>query len=194
MTTTFRYSAFTAAFAIGACLLLTACPGNAQMDDDDSPPEAAIVEMTVDRIESIVARLDDNYQRNENSIAFSFADRDVLIIADPTADRMRVMTPVNAADALDPEELYRLLQANFDSALDARYAIANDMLWSTFIHPLATLSDEELLSGIGQTLNVADTFGTTYSSGAMVFGGGDSNDLQRRALIDELQKRGRETT
>ena len=194
MTTAYRLPGLTAALALGACLLLTACPGNAQTEADDSLTESAEISMTVDRIESIVARLDDNYQRNENSIAFNFAARDVLIIADPGADRMRVMTPVNTADALDPEELYRLLQANFDSALDARYAIANDMLWSTFIHPLATLSDEELLSGIGQTLNVADTFGTTYSSGAMVFGGGDSNELQRRALIDELQKRGRETT
>lgn len=46
---------------------------------------------------------------------------------------MRVMIPINAADVLPPEELLRLMQANFDSALDARYAIANELLWGVFI-------------------------------------------------------------
>ncbi len=31
------------------------------------------------------------------------------------------------------------MQANFDTALDARYAIAKGALWSTFIHPLSDL-------------------------------------------------------
>ena len=66
------------------------------------------------------------------------------------------------------------------------------MLWSTFLHRLSTLTEVDLLSGIGQTINTADTFGTSYSSGELVFGGGDSNDIRRRQLIDELQRRGRE--
>ena len=106
---------------------------------------------------------------------------------------MRIMIPVNDAAALDPEELMRLMQANFDSALDARYAIANGTLWSTFLHRLSTLTEVDFLSGIGQTINTADSFGTSYSSGEFVFGGGDSGELQRRKLIDELQRRGRET-
>ena len=63
-------------------------------------------------------------------------------------------------------------------------------MWSAYIHPLAALDDEEFLAGVGQTVNLALTYGESYSSGALVFGGGDSNDLQRRELIDELLRKG----
>ena len=173
---------------VATVMLLTACPSRAQSDAADDGNEA----MTIDRIETVIARIDDDYERNGNSLMFGFADREILLISDPDADRMRVMIPVNDANALDAEELMRLMQANFDSALDARYAVANGVLWSTFLHRLSTLTEVDLLSGIGQTINTADTFGTSYSSGELVFGGGDSNDIRRRQLIDELQRRGRE--
>ena len=81
------------------------------------------------------------------------------------------------------------MQANFDSALDSRYALANGRLWSIFIHPFAALGNDRLISGIAQTVNVAKTYGTLYSGGALQLGGGDSNDLQRD-LIERLLKRG----
>ncbi len=37
---------------------------------------------------------------------------------------MRVLIPIEGTDDLLKDELLRLMQANFDSALDARYAIA----------------------------------------------------------------------
>ena len=43
---------------------------------------------------------------------------------------------------------------------------------------------------IGQTVNTALTYGTTYTSGAAVFGGGDSKAIIRRQLIDKLIKKG----
>ncbi|MEL6448182.1 MAG: hypothetical protein AAFQ62_09590 [Pseudomonadota bacterium] len=187
-----RMTALAALTALALVLALTGGPSQAQSDG----PQAADTSddaMTVDRIETIIERLDEDYERNGNSILFSFAERQILLVSDPEADRMRIMIPVNDAAALDPEELMRLMQANFDSALDARYAIANGTLWSTFLHRLSTLTEIDLLSGIGQTINTADSFGTSYSSGEFVFGGGDSGELQRRKLIDELQRRGRET-
>ncbi|MEL6198840.1 MAG: hypothetical protein AAF545_07335 [Pseudomonadota bacterium] len=187
-----RMTALAALTALALVLALTGGPSQAQSD----APEAADTSddaMTVDRIETIIERLDEDYERNGNSILFSFAERQILLVSDPAADRMRIMIPVNDAAALDPEELMRLMQANFDSALDARYAIANGTLWSTFLHRLSTLTEIDFLSGIGQTINTADSFGTSYSSGEFVFGGGDSGELQRRKLIDELQRRGRET-
>ncbi len=82
------------------------------------------------------------------------------------------------------------MQANFDTALDARYAIAKATLWSTFIHPLRSLDDEALLKGLGQVVNLANTFGSTYSSGLLIFGGGDSRGIQEKELIDHLIKKG----
>jgi hypothetical protein len=61
------------------------------------------------------------------------------------------------------------------------------MLWSAFIHPLSDLSDHQFIDGLAQTVNLAATFGTTYSSGALVFGGGDSQGEQNkyyRAIIE----------
>ena len=84
-----------------------------------------------------------------------------------------------------------MLQANYDSALDARYSIAKGQIVSAFIHPLKELDKNELISGIGQVVNLVLSYGTTYTSGAMTFGGGDSRQLHRK-LIEELLKKGEE--
>lgn len=179
---------------VSIAILMAGDPSVAQSDsppEDDSP--AVDGSMTIDDIEVIIGRLDADYERNGDTLLFVFAEYELLLVSDPQADRMRIMVPINDAAGLDAKELLRLMQANFDSALDARYAIANDILWGTFIHRLSTLSEIDLLSGIGQTINIADSFGTSYSSGELVYGGGDSQDLQRRQLIDELQKKGKES-
>ena len=88
-------------------------------------------------------------------------------------------------------EMQRLMQANFDSALDARYAIARGQVWGVFLHPFAELERDQLISGIAQTVNVAKSYGTLYSSGACQFGGVDSGRWQRE-LIEELLDRGQD--
>ena len=84
-----------------------------------------------------------------------------------------------------------MMQANFDTTLDARYALAEGRVWAVYIHPLASLRDAQLLSGIGQTVNAALSYGTLYSSGALAFGRGDSAREQRERL-DRLVRRGLE--
>ncbi len=162
--------------------------GTAACAESESITEAPL-EMNTDLMEKIVSRLDEGYQRQENFIVFNYADLDVTIVTDENANRMRVMIPVAETDGITEAMLIRIMQANFDSALDARYAIGQGILWGTFIHPMASLSPEDFLSGIGQTINIVKTFGTSFSSGAMTFGGGDSAELHRE-LIDELLKRG----
>ena len=66
------------------------------------------------------------------------------------------------------------MRANFDSALDARYALRDGQLWSVYLHPLPTLTRTDFESGLGQVLSLAHTFGTTFSSGEFRFGGGDA--------------------
>lgn len=63
--------------------------------------------------------------------------------------------------------------ANFDRALDARYCVYKGALWAAFIHPLAELSEAYFESGVEQVVTLAETFGTTYNSGAFIFGGGE---------------------
>ena len=145
--------------------------------------------MTYEKLGRIIFALDPDARPQGPGVVLSIAEVNVLVVVDPASDRMRAMVPVAEVSGLTPNDLYRMMQANFDTALDARYAIANDTLWSTFIHPLSPLEKDQLISGLGQVVNAAKTYGTLYSGGLMQFNGGDSPGLQRE-LIDELLKKG----
>lgn len=172
-------------FAVSLALLL-ALPPAAQAQ---AQAEAA---MSNTRLDELIKRLDQKARGRPGYWTFVIDEREVLVITDERADRMRIMTPVVKAEDLDERYMFRLLQANFDSALDARYAVGRDIVWSAFIHPLRTLRDADFISGVGQVINLAESFGSSYSSGAFVFGGGDTGELQRRELIDRLLKKGLE--
>lgn len=182
-----------AAFGGVLSLLLLAIPALAA---EEAPPETAEAKpegtMTLDHMDEIVRRLDKEAVREANGWKFKIAEVAVMIVADEKHNRMRILVPIRKVDGLDAAELMRLMQADFDSALDARYAVAHEILWSAFIHPLAALHDDQFISAIGQTVNLALTYGSSYTSGELVFGGGDSGELLRRQLIDDLLKKGRE--
>lgn len=152
--------------------------------------EAAGYVMDNERLQKIIRRVDPEYTGQPGLWQLHVANITLRVITDEKNDRMRIIVPIRKADELSEEDLYRVLQANYDTALDARYAIARNVLWGTFIHPLSTLTDEDFLSGLGQTINIANTFGETYSSGVLSFDGGDSGDLIEKELIEELKKRG----
>lgn len=145
--------------------------------------------MTMARLGEIVLALDPEARAQGPAIEFTLDDIPVIVIADARADRMRAMVPIASADGLGPDDLMRMMQANFDSALDARYAVANGRLWGVFIHPLSPLEKDQFLSGLVQTVTVARTYGTAYSGGAQIFGGGDTNGIYRE-LLEELKKKG----
>jgi hypothetical protein len=142
----------------------------------DESPAAANVPMTLDRIDELVRRIDADAVRNGNSWQFNYRNMPIFVIGDDKADRIRIMSPVANAAILSEGQLLRLMQANFESALDARYAIAQGSVWSAFIHPLSVLNEREFFSGMGQTMSLVVTYGTTFSSGALAFTGGDYYD------------------
>lgn len=147
----------------------------------------AEAEMTLERMAAILTLIDPQAVAEPRGITLSVDNVPVTVIVDERANRMRILVPVSSSEGLAAADLLRLLQANFDTALDARYAIANDRLWSTFIHPLAELDRDLLISGLAQTVTLAQTYGDTYTSGAIMFGGGDT-----RSLIQELLDLGEE--
>lgn len=155
----------------------------------EKPEVAAEPAMTMARLVEITQALDPDATVQGNMVEFTLADVPVLVVADPLADRMRAMVPIRAADAIAPEEMRRLMQANFDTALDARYALARGRLWGVFIHPLSPLKKDQLLSGLAQTVGVALSYGTSYSGGALHYGGGDSPGIYQQ-LLEEFRKKG----
>jgi len=163
------------------CLLLLPAMANAQAE----PP------MTPERVAQIALALDPDARPTPNGFEMTIDNVPVLVIVDAAANRMRAMVPIRLAEDMSAEELTRVMQANFDSALDARYALANGRLWGVFIHSLAELKRDQLISGLGQTVNIANTYGTLFTGGTFQFGAGDSNTLQRD-LLDELLERGQD--
>jgi len=145
--------------------------------------------MTAERMGELILNVDDEAVLDGATWFFHVEELNTAVVYDVAADRMRILIPIGDLNDLDPEELVRLMQANFDSALDARYAIARGKLWGVFIHPLSTLTDEEFLVGLGQTVNVVTSYGTSYSSGLFIFGSGDSAEIERNRLIEQLKEK-----
>ncbi len=156
----------------------------------DELQQTSEMRMTAERLAEIVKNVDAKMQQDGNSLYFHIEGLEAAVVYDVAADRMRIMMPIGPVEELVAADFVRMMQANFDSALDARYAIAQGTLWGVFIHPLSSLGEEEFLVGLGQTANVVLTYGTSYSSGMFIFGSGDSGAIERRRLIDRLKELG----
>lgn len=192
-----RYFAISATILIGFVWASAVyMPAQAQVAEDtpneqaapDSPDENSEVPPTIQAaaaLLAIVTMLDEETQLTANGATFTIDETVVTLVFDVGADRMRLFSQIAPSDGLSGPQLRRLMQANFDTALDARYAIAQGQLWATFIHPLTSLTQDDFVSAVAQTVTLVKTYGTTFSSGAMSFGGGDSNaEIQK--LLERL--------
>lgn len=120
-----------------------------------------------------MGKLLESYLKNlEGDKGFWRGDRDdvpVFVFSDDEHDRMRIMAPIGVVEELDPDLLHVLLQANYDRALDARYAMRNKELWAVVVHPLATLATDDLPSLFDQVVMLVKNTGTTFASTELVF-------------------------
>lgn len=125
--------------------------------------------MDNDRIAALLEREVQELEGDPGFWQFVFGERALMLITDPAANRMRIFTPVVEEKFLDEDQLRRMLEANFHSALDAKYALYGGYVISVFTHPLKELSEEQLLDALHQVVNLADNFGSTYSSTSLIF-------------------------
>jgi len=172
------------ALLISTILMLTL--GNAQADTDSEAPTAA---MNNQRLQTLIEGVASDVEGKPGFWQFQLEGFQTTIITDESADRMRIIVPVAKVENVDNEHLRRMLQANFDSALDARYSIAKGILWSAYIHPLSALTDHQFIDALAQTVNLAATYGTSYSSGALIFGGGDSQGEQNKLYREIIERK-----
>jgi hypothetical protein len=96
-------------------------------------------------------------------------DVPVYVFSDDSHDRVRLMAPVGELKELDPKVLQVLLQANYDRALDAKYAMRGFEIWSVSVHPLATLAPDDFASYMDQVVKLVKNTGTTYASSDLMF-------------------------
>jgi len=125
--------------------------------------------MTQQRLHEIVAATGSDVRVEGNVAAFRFGEVAMLCISDPNADRMRIIAPVKRVEEASTEEIFAAMQANFHTALDARYAISQGVIYAAFIHPLSPLTAEQVVSAIRQVASARATFGESYSGGMLFF-------------------------
>ena len=116
---------------------------------------------------------------------FSARGFPMFIQTQDTVDRMRIVAYVAEAKDLGGEHLSLLLEANYHSALDARYALSDGYVVAAFLHPLAELSYRQFVLGLYQVINCADTCGTTFSGGTLVFGAEEEQLDDEQAVSDD---------
>ena len=72
---------------------------------------------------------------------------------------MRFIISILRINDCPKDFLMKCLQANFHSALDAKYSVYNGLLWSTFMHPLKSLTKEFAYNAMLQTIELANNTG-----------------------------------
>ncbi|WP_420322169.1 hypothetical protein [Flagellimonas sp.] len=128
-------------------------------------------EMTAAKLFQIIEKEADTVKINGNSYQFLFNDAMLVCVYDENANRMRIISPIIEREKIGEEELLNALVANFHSALDVKYALSDEILWSVYIHPLKELSEPQVIDAIQQVYAAAITFGSSYSSTNLVFPG-----------------------
>ncbi len=101
-------------------------------------------------LEKIIYVVSDTIQGTTGNWQFVIEDKLFICVTDENHNRMRIISPIIEEFKLSNSDRQKLLEANFHTALDARYAIANDYLWAVFIHPLKELSKEQVMDAINQ--------------------------------------------
>lgn len=121
----------------------------------------------------VLESLDPEARDGPGGFELTFAGVRMACISDPRFGRMRIIAPIVALAEVTATQHARILEANFHSALDARYATSQGVLYAAFIHPLPPLSEGEVRSAVRQVASLVLTFGSTYSSGELVYQGSE---------------------
>ncbi len=128
-------------------------------------------EMNPEKLKEIISKVSDTAITNGNSIQFLYKERVLICIYDENANRMRIISPVVQREKLEEDQILNALVANFHSALDVKYALSDEIIWSVFTHPLKELYKHQVQDAIAQVYLASVTFGSTYSSTNLTFPG-----------------------
>jgi hypothetical protein len=128
-------------------------------------------QMTQQRLESLI-RNSQEYEVLEDEpgyLLFKYLGTKMALLCDEQHNRMRLISPITNYSSLAPKIKDSIMMANFQSALDARYGVWEDTLYTAFLHSLSSLHEDDFLSALKQVHNLAQSFGKTYSSAQIEF-------------------------
>ena len=140
--------------------------------------QSSLTVMTSDRLATILSQETHDFRIENGQWLFTFADQPMVALVDEAVNRMRLVTPITAAENLTREQIQNMLTANFHTTLDGRYAVTNGTVVATFVHPLSSLQENDLQSALRQIAQLAENFGSTYSSGELLLKPGGAPQQQ----------------
>jgi len=127
--------------------------------------------MTEGEMTKIIAEFVDEYQGEDGNLQFKYNGVVMALVSDVENNRMRIIAPIVKVESLSDDHIKAAMVSNFHLALDARYAIGKGVLYAAYIHPLKELTKQQLQSAVRQVSSLKTTFGSTFSSGELQYGG-----------------------
>lgn len=144
--------------------------------------------MTLTKLGEIFEKASDSIVSQKPQWRFIIKEIPFIAIADSTHNRMRIISPIADSNRLTEELKEASLMANFHTALDVKYAISDNVLWSVFIHPLKELSEDQVFDAISQVFYAHANFGTTFSSTSLVFPGNKAKKKTKKKVKKRIDK------
>ena len=148
-------------------------------------PSSNAQSMNAERLKELITEVSDTLENVGNAFQFVYKEKMLICIHDENANRMRIISPIIERNKLEEEQLLNALVANFHSALDVKYALSDEIIWSVYTHPLKELTDYQVLDAVEQVYSAAITFGTTYSSSPLVFPGNTNKEEKPKKILEK---------
>lgn len=133
--------------------VLSAGPAHPQERPSHAPPA-----MTLANLRGILKETVENLKGESGQWRFTYAGVEMALLTSLPHDRMRIVAPIGPEVQLTDQQRKRMLEANFHSALDVRYATSNGLVYAAYIHPLSPLHHEEIQSALRQAAELVKTF------------------------------------
>lgn len=146
-------------------------------------------DMTNEKLQEIYTSVSDSIQGQTGTWQFHVKDVTMVSITDISHNRMRIISPIVEVASLKEDLLKAALMANFHTALDVKYAIADGILWSIFVHPLKELSEDQVRDALSQVYYANVNFGSTYASTSLVFPGSENKGGEKKKAEPVFKKR-----
>ena len=145
-----------------AALALVACGALGCQTPREQP-------MTQERMEDILRQVGQQPEGVPGRLLFTVDSVRMACVSDVEHDRMRIIAPIAEVEDVMSLQLDAAMEANFHTALDARYATSGGVVYAAYVHPLSALTEEQLRSATRQVATLTRTFGKAYTSGELFY-------------------------
>jgi len=131
---------------------------------------AAQDKMSNKKLEKTLKKFTEEIEGETGNWQVLYRDFPLFVLTDESSNRMRIFTPILEEQELKVGQMKKMLEANFHSALDAKYSLYEGFVIGIYTHPLIELDEDQMISAMQQVVNLSKNFGTSYTSTDVIFG------------------------